>query len=86
MSWMESLGKNLIKKGEVNIGDNNTIAEMVDGNLNLKVEHYYKNQTIIEKPVRVGVDPINTITSLIETSEAHHKYLKIMYHLDKSAF
>ena len=34
---MESLSKNLIKSIEVNIGDNKTIAEMVDGNL--KVEH-----------------------------------------------
>ena len=61
MSWMESLGKNLIKNCEVNIGDNKTIAEMVDGNL--KVEHYYKNEIIIEKPVRIGVDTINTITT-----------------------
>ena len=61
MSWMESLSKNLIQNIEVNIGDNKTIAEMVDGNL--KVEHYYKNETIIEKPVRVGVDVINRITS-----------------------
>ena len=57
MSWMESLSKNLIKNVEVNIGDNKTIAEMVDGNL--KVEHYYKNEIIIEKPVRIGVDTIN---------------------------
>ena len=61
MSWMESLSKNLIKNVEVNIGDNKTIAEMVDGNL--KVEHYYKNETILEKPVRIGVDVINTITT-----------------------
>ena len=61
MSWMESLSKNLIKNVEVNIGDNKTIAEMVDGNL--KVEHYYKNETIIEKPLRIGVDVINTITT-----------------------
>ena len=61
MSWMESLSKNLIKKVEVNIGDNKTIAEMVDGNL--KVEHYYKNEIIIEKPVHIGVDVINTITT-----------------------
>ena len=61
MSWMESLSKNLIKNVEVNIGDNKTIAEMVDGNL--KVEHYYKNEIIIEKPVRIGVDTINTITT-----------------------
>ena len=33
---------------------------MVDGEL--KVEHYYKNETIIEKPARIGVDVINTIT------------------------
>ena len=57
MSWMESLGKNLIKNCEVNIGDNKTIAEMVDGNL--KVEHYYKNEIIIEKPIRIGVNTIN---------------------------
>ena len=61
MSWMESLSKNLIKNVEINIGDNKTIAEMVDGNL--KVEHYYKNEIIIEKPVRIGVDVINTITT-----------------------
>jgi hypothetical protein len=61
MSWMENLSKNLIKNVEVNIGDNKTIAEMVDGNL--KVEHYYKNEIIIEKPVRIGVDVINTITT-----------------------
>jgi len=61
MSWMESLSKNLIKNVEVNIGDNKTIDEMVDGNL--KVEHYYKNETIIEKPLRIGVDVINTITT-----------------------
>ena len=54
---MESLGKNLIKNCEVNIGDNKTIAEMVDGNL--KVEHYYKNEIIIEKPIRIGVNTIN---------------------------
>ena len=57
MSWMESLGKNLIKNCEVNIGDNKTIAEMVDGNL--KVEHYYKNEIIIAKPLRIGVNTIN---------------------------
>ena len=61
MSWMEKLSQNLIKNVEVNIGDNKTIAEMVDGNL--KVEHYYKNEIIIEKPVRIGVDTINTITT-----------------------
>ena len=54
---MESLGKKLIKNCEVNIGDNKTIAEMVDGNL--KVEHYYKNEIIIEKPIRIGVNTIN---------------------------
>ena len=54
---MESLSKNLIKNVEVNIGNNKTIAEMVDGNL--KVEHYYKNEIIIEKPVRIGVNTIN---------------------------
>jgi hypothetical protein len=58
MSWQERLGINLIKNVEVKIGDNKTIAEMVDGNL--KVEHYYKNEIIIEKPVHIGVD---TITS-----------------------
>ena len=58
MSWQERLGINLIKNVEVKIGDNKTIAEMVDGNL--KVEHYYKNEIIIEKPVHNGVD---TITS-----------------------
>ena len=58
---MESLGKNLIKNCEVNIGDNKTIAEMVDGNL--KVEHYYKNEIIIEKPVRIGVNTISQTTN-----------------------
>ena len=62
MSWMESVGKNLIKNFEVNIGYNKTIAEMVDGNL--KVEHHYKNEIIIEKPVRIGVNTIfQTINS-----------------------
>ena len=55
MSWMESLGKNLIKNVEVTIGDNKTIAEMVDGNL--KVKKYYKNVIVIEKPLRI--DTIN---------------------------
>ena len=50
MSWQENLGVNLIKNVEVKIGDNKTIAEMVDGNL--KVEHYYKNEIIIEKDNR----------------------------------
>jgi hypothetical protein len=54
---MENLSQNLIKNVEVTIGDNKTIAEMVDGNL--KVEHYYKNEIIIEKPVRICVDTIN---------------------------
>jgi hypothetical protein len=54
---MDTLSKNLIKNVEVTIGDNKTIAEMVDGNL--KVEHYYKNEIIIEKPVRIGVNTIN---------------------------
>ena len=58
---MESLGKNLIKNCEVNIGDNKTIAEMVDGNL--KVEHYYKNEIIIEKPIRIGVNTISQTTN-----------------------
>ena len=48
---MEIVGKNLIKNVEFTIGDNKTIAEMVDGNL--KVEHYYKNEIVIEKPVRI---------------------------------
>ena len=61
MSWMESLGKNLIKNVEVTIGDNKTIAEMVDGNL--KVEHYYKNEIIIAKPVRIGVNTISQTTN-----------------------
>jgi hypothetical protein len=61
MSWMESLGKNLIKNVEVTIGDNKTIAEMVDGNL--KVEHYYKNEIVIEKPVRIGVNTISQTTN-----------------------
>ena len=43
---MENLSQNLIKNVEVTIGDNKTIAEMVDGNL--KVEHYYKHEIIIE--------------------------------------
>ena len=61
MSWMESLGKNLIKNVVVNIGDNKTISEIVDGNL--KIEHYYKNEIIAEKPARIGVDVINRITN-----------------------
>jgi len=61
MSWMDTLSKNLIKNVEVTIGDNKTIAEMVDGNL--KVEHYYKNEIIIEKPVRIGVNTINQTTN-----------------------
>jgi hypothetical protein len=63
MSWMESLGKNLIKNVEVTIGDNKTIAEMVDGNL--KVKKYYKNVIVIEKPVRIGV---NTISQSINSN------------------
>jgi hypothetical protein len=46
MSWIDNLSKNLIKNVEVTIGDNKTIAEMVDGNL--KVENYYKNVIVIE--------------------------------------
>ena len=61
MSLMENLSKNLIKNVEVTIGDNKTIAEMVDGNL--KVEHYYKNEIIIEKPVRIGVNTISQTTN-----------------------
>ncbi len=63
MSWMENLSQNLIKNVEVTIGDNKTIAEMVDGNL--KVEHYYKNEIVIEKPVRIGV---NTISQSINSN------------------
>ena len=63
MSWIDNLSKNLIKNVEVTIGDNKTIAEMVDGNL--KVEHYYKNEIIIEKPVRIGV---NTISQTINSN------------------
>ena len=58
MSWKERLGINVINNVEVKIGDNKTIAEMVDGNL--KVEHYYKNEIIIEKPVHIGVDIITS--------------------------
>ena len=61
MSWIDTLSKNLIKNVEVTIGDNKTIAEMVDGNL--KVEHYYKNEIIIEKPVRICVNTINQTTN-----------------------
>ena len=57
MSWIDNLSKNLIKNVEVTIGDNKTIAEMVDENL--KVEHYYKNEIIIKKPVCVGVNTIS---------------------------
>ena len=57
MSWIDNLSKNLIKNVEVTIGDNKTIAEIVDGNL--KVENYYKNVIVIEKPVRIGVNTIN---------------------------
>ena len=63
MSWIDNLSKNLIKNVEVTIGDNKTIAEMVDGNL--KVEHYYKNKIIIAKPVRIGV---NTISQTINSN------------------
>lgn len=63
MSWIDNLSKNLIKNVEVTIGDNKTIAEMVDGNL--KVEHYYKNEIIIAKPVRIGV---NTISQTINSN------------------
>jgi len=61
MSWIDNLSKNLIKNVEVTIGDNKTIAEMVDGNL--KVEHYYKNVIVIEKPVRIGVNTISQTTN-----------------------
>jgi len=61
MSWIDNLSKNLIKNVEVTIGDNKTIAEMVDGNL--KVEHYYKNEIIIETPVRIGVNTISQTTN-----------------------
>ena len=61
MSWIDNLSKNLIKNVEVTIGDNKTIAEMVDGNL--KVEHYYKNEIIIEKPIRIGVNTISQTTN-----------------------
>ena len=61
MSWKERLGINVINKVEVKIGDNKTIAEMVDGNL--KVEHYYKNEIIIAKPVRIGVNTISQTTN-----------------------
>ena len=60
---MESLGKNLIKNVEATIGDNKTIAEMVDGNL--KVKKYYKNVIVIEKPLRIGV---NTISQSINSN------------------
>ena len=32
---------------------------------NLKVEHYYKNEIVIEKPVRIGV---NTISQTINSN------------------
>ena len=61
MSWIDTLSKNLIKNVEVTVGDNKTIAEMVDGNL--KVEHYYKNEIVIEKPVRIGINTISQNTN-----------------------
>ena len=65
MSLMENLSKNLIKNVEVTIGDNKTIAEMVDGNL--KVEHHYKNEIIIEKPVCIEVNVITPTKQKNET-------------------
>jgi hypothetical protein len=65
MSWIDSLGKNFIKSVEVTIGDNKTTAEMVDGNL--KVEHYYKNKTITEKPIHNKVDTIATPAKILIT-------------------
>ena len=81
MSWIDNLSKNLIKNVEVTIGDNKTIAEMVDGNL--KVEHYYKNEIIIEKPIRIGVNTISRTTNsnANRNLRTHHQYLKILYHL-----
>ena len=61
MSWIDNLSKNLIKNVEVTIGDNKTIAEMVDRNL--KVEHYYKNEIVIEKPVCIGINTISQTTN-----------------------
>ena len=61
MSWIDNLSKNLIKNVEVTIGDNKTIAEMVDGYL--KVEHHYINDIIIEKPVHIGVNTISQTTN-----------------------
>jgi hypothetical protein len=48
-----------LKSVEIKIGDYKTIAEIVDGKL--KLEHYYKNEIIIEKPVH---DIIKTIDNL----------------------
>jgi hypothetical protein len=51
MSWLKSV--------EIKIGDNKTIYEMVDGiSKGVKVEYYYKNEIIIEKPLHNGVDTI----------------------------
>ena len=80
MSWIDNLSKNLIKNVEVTIGDNKTIAEMVDENL--KVEHYYKNEIIIEKPVHIGVDiitsPIRDLRTPIIMPENEKKFHCVM--------
>jgi hypothetical protein len=60
MSWLKSV--------EIKIGDNKTIYEMVDGiSKGVKVEYYYKNEIIIEKPFHNGVDTINTFTNTNRT-------------------
>ena len=61
MSWINTLSKNLINNVNVNIGDNKTIAKIIDGKL--IVNHFYKNLTIIQKQLCSRVVVINTITS-----------------------
>lgn len=41
MSWVDTIGKNLIEKVEVTIGDNKTIVQNIDDKM--KIEHYYKD-------------------------------------------
>ena len=69
---------------EVTVGDNKTIAEMVDGNL--KVEHYYKNEIIIEKPVLIGVNTVNQTTPIIPTKIISPWMTPLRYNLDKQTY
>jgi len=42
MSWLETIGKNLVEKVEVVIGDNKTTVNSI-GDGNLEIKHYYKD-------------------------------------------